>query len=60
LVWGWGLGLKYIELAASLTYYGTAASARTTRSRTTVGVAPTFSIEERLQKRKEVISELKK
>jgi len=55
-----GLGLKYIELAASLTYYGTAASARTTRSRTTVGVAPTFSIEERLQKRKEVISELKK
>ncbi|KAJ8444101.1 hypothetical protein Cgig2_025102 [Carnegiea gigantea] len=38
----------------------TAASARTTRSRMTIGVAPSFSIEERLQKQKEAISELKK
>ncbi|KAJ8420036.1 hypothetical protein Cgig2_001710 [Carnegiea gigantea] len=42
----------------SLTYYSTAASARTTRSRTTVGVAPSFSIEERLQKRKEYYAKL--
>lgn len=37
----------------------TAASARTTRSsRTTVGVAPTFTTEERLQKRKEYYAKL--
>lgn len=35
-----------------------AASARTARSRTTVGVAPSFSIEERLQKRKEYYAKL--